>query len=69
MKEQLEFLIKENEELKKKVQELQEENESLWFMLDELTASKDSVGQTLETMLRDSVQEQLLLNMKPIGDA
>ena len=69
MKEQLEFLIKENEELIMKVQELQEENESLWFMLDEFKASRDSIGQALESMLRDSLQEQLLLNMKPVGDA
>ena len=69
MKEQIEFLIKENEELKKKVQELQEENESLWFMLDEFKAPRDSIGQALESRLRDSIQEQLLLNMKPVGDA
>ena len=69
MQEQLELLIKENEDLKKKVQELQEENKSLWFMLDELKASENSIGQTIESMLRETLEEQLLLNMKPVGDA
>ena len=69
MKEQLEFLIEENEELKKKIHELQEENESLWFMLDEFKASRDSIGQALESMLKDKLQEQLILNMTPVGEA
>jgi len=69
MQEQLELLIKENEDLKKKVQELQEENKSLWFMLDELKASENSIGQAIESMLRETLEEQLLLNMKPVGDA
>ena len=69
MQEQLELLIKENEDLKKKVQELQEENKSLWFMLDELKASENSIGQAMESMLRETLEEQLLLNMKPVGDA
>ena len=69
MQEQLELLIKENEDLKKKVQEFQEENKSLWFMLDELKASENSIGQAIESMLRETLEEQLLLNMKPVGDA
>ena len=69
MQEQLELLIKENEDLKKKVQELQEENKSLWFMLDELKASENSIGQAIESMLRESLEEQLLRKMKPVGDA
>ena len=69
MQEQLELLIKENEDLKKKVQELQEENKSLWFVLDEFKASENSIGQAIESMLRETLEEQLLLNMKPVGDA
>ena len=69
MQEQLELLIKENEDLKKKVQELQEENKSLWFMLDEFKASENSIGQAIESMLRESLEEQLLRKMKPVGDA
>ncbi len=33
MEDQIEFLIQENDNLKKMIEELVEENESLWFML------------------------------------
>ncbi len=66
---QLESLIRENEELKKRIEELEEENSSLWFMLDEFKASEKSIGQAIESMLRESLEEQLLRKMKPVGDA
>lgn len=69
MEEQLEALIQENEDLKKRVEELEEENKSLWFMLDEYKASENSIGQAIESMLLESLQEQLLKKMKPVGDA
>tara|TARA_R100001509_G_scaffold138088_1_gene92187 strand:+ start:318 stop:527 length:210 start_codon:yes stop_codon:yes gene_type:complete len=69
VEDQLEFLIKENEQLKKRIEELEEENGSLWFMLDEFKASEKSIGQAIESMLRESLEEQLLRNMKPVGDA
>ena len=62
MEDHLESLIRENEEL-------EEENKSLWFMLDEVKASENSIGQAIESMLRESLEEQLLRKMKPIGDA
>ena len=69
MEEHLEALIHENEDLKKRVEELEEENKSLWFMLDEYKASENSIGQAIESMLLESLQEQLLKKMKPVGDA
>ena len=69
MEDHLESLIRENEELRKRIEELEEENKSLWFMLDEIKASENSIGQAIESMLRETLEEQLLLNMKPVGDA
>lgn len=69
MEDHLESLIRENEELRKRIEELEEENKSLWFMLDEIKASENSIGQAIESMLRESLEEQLLRKMKPIGDA
>tara|TARA_R110002020_G_scaffold4969_8_gene21279 strand:+ start:826 stop:1035 length:210 start_codon:yes stop_codon:yes gene_type:complete len=69
MEDHLESLIKENEELRKRNEELEEENKSLWFMLDEIKASENSIGQAIESMLRESLEERLLHSMKPVGDA
>ena len=44
MEEQIEFLIQENEDLKKRVEELVEENESLWFMLEEYKNAENAVA-------------------------
>jgi len=38
-------------------------------MLDEIKASENSIGQAIESMLRESLEEQLLRKMKPVGDA
>ncbi len=35
------------------VEELEEENSSLWFMMDEVKASEKSIGQAIESMLRE----------------
>ena len=69
MEDHLESLIRENEELTKRIEELEEENKPLWFMLDEIKASENSIGQAIESMLRESLEEQLLRKMKPVGDA
>ena len=53
MEDHLESLIRENEELRKRIEELEEENKSLWFMLDEIKASENSIGQAIESMLRE----------------
>ena len=67
--ENVESLIKENDMLKKKVLELEEENTYLWQMLEEKSNSEKAVGQAIEAMLQEAIEEQYLKNLKPIGDA
>jgi cell division septum initiation protein DivIVA len=69
MDKDLESLIRENDELKKRVLELEEENNYLWHMLEEKQNSENAVGQAIESMLQEVLEEQMLKNMKPIGDA
>ncbi len=69
MKEQINSLIAENEELKKEILELQEENKSLWFMLDEQKKARDSLGKNLEKVIRDRLEEEIFKSIKPVGDA
>jgi regulator of replication initiation timing len=69
MEKQIDFLIRENEELKKRIQELEEENKSLWFMLDEFENSRDSMGVALEDVLKEKLEDEYFKSLKPIGDA
>tara|TARA_R100000655_G_scaffold106197_1_gene155202 strand:+ start:3668 stop:3877 length:210 start_codon:yes stop_codon:yes gene_type:complete len=69
MQEHIESLIRENEELKKRIDELVEENESLWFMLEELKNSEKSIGQTVQNMLQEVLEEQFVRSLKPVGEA
>ena len=54
-------LEKELEEAKKEIQRLKEENESLWFMLDELRES--------DKLMMEKVTETLLLDATPEAEA
>ena len=67
--EQIDSLIEENHSLKKDLVVLEEENEQLWMMLDELKNSEGSAEKLVEDMLKEAIQEQLLRNMKTVGEA
>tara|TARA_R110001583_G_scaffold111495_3_gene260512 strand:- start:531 stop:755 length:225 start_codon:yes stop_codon:yes gene_type:complete len=67
--EQIDSLIEENHSLKKDLVALEEENEQLWMMLDELKNSEGSAEKLVEDMLKEAIQEQLLRNMKTVGEA
>tara|TARA_R100001509_G_scaffold150995_1_gene110222 strand:+ start:849 stop:1037 length:189 start_codon:yes stop_codon:yes gene_type:complete len=54
-------LEKELEEAKKEIQRLKEENESLWFMLDEIKES--------DKMVMKKVTEAILLDATPDAEA
>ena len=54
-------LEKELEEAKKEIQRLKEENESLWFMLDELKKS--------DKLVMEKVSEAILLDSTPEAEA
>jgi len=69
MEEQIEKLIKENEELKKQIEEFREENEYLWAMLEEEKNSQKSIGQAIQSMLQEAIEDEMLKKMKPVGDA
>jgi regulator of replication initiation timing len=69
MEDQIEFLIQENDNLKKRIEELVEENESLWFMLEEYKNAENSVGQTMQNLLQEVLEEQFIKSLKPVGDA
>ena len=69
MSSQLESLISENEELKKRIQTLEEENKYLWHLVEEERNAQQSVGQALQNMLQEAIEDELVNKMKPIGDA
>jgi regulator of replication initiation timing len=69
MEEQLNLLIQENDELKKKVESLEEENRCLWDMLDELKESEKSIGTTLKKALEEHLEEEYFKSLKTVGDA
>jgi hypothetical protein len=69
MSKQLESLISENEELKKRIQTLEEENKYLWYLVEEERNAQQSVGQALQNMLQEAIEDELVKKMKPIGDA
>ena len=69
MDEQINSLISENDELRKRSEELEDENASLWFMLDEMRNSQNSIGETVQEMLKEKLEEEYYKSFKPVGDA
>ena len=57
MEEQINLLIQENDDLKKKLEQLEDENASLWQMIDELKASEDSIGTQLQKALIEHIED------------
>lgn len=69
MKEQLETLIEENEQLKKRILQLEDENQSLWFMLDEMKKSQDAIGEAVQRALVEQAEEALFNSFTVVGEA
>ena len=69
MSKQLESLIAENEELRARIQTLEEENKYLWHLVEEERNAQQSVGQALQSMLQEAIEGEMVKKMKPIGDA
>ena len=69
MNEQIKSLIRENDELRKRIEELEDENASLWFMLDEMRNSQNSIGEAVQEMLKEKLEEEYYKALKPVGDA
>ena len=46
-----------------------EENKSLWFMLDEMKSSQNSIGEVLEQMVKESLEVELFKSFKNVGEA
>jgi hypothetical protein len=69
MEEQLNLLIQENDNLKKKNEELEDENSCLWSMIDELKASEKSIGTQLQKALIEHIEDEFYKSLKPVGDA
>jgi predicted DNA binding CopG/RHH family protein len=69
MEEQVSQLIKENDALKKRVRELEDENLSLWEMLSELKESERSIGTRLQEALIEHIEDEFYKSLKPVGDA
>tara|TARA_R110001583_G_scaffold192230_1_gene358521 strand:- start:73 stop:279 length:207 start_codon:yes stop_codon:yes gene_type:complete len=54
--------------LTKQIDELRDENASLWFMLDEIHES-DKAAKKLTDEQREKVMFEFLSQMQPVGDA
>ena len=54
--------------LTKQIDELQDENASLWFMLDEIHES-DKAAKALTDEQREKAMLEFLSQMQPVGDA
>ena len=64
-KQEMEYLKKRVGTLEKELSKLEDENKSLWFMLDEIKEEEKAVALALQEELTD----ELLRNMDPIGRA
>ena len=64
-KQEMEYLKKRVSTLEKELSKLEDENRSLWFMLDEIKEEEKAVALALQEELTD----ELLRNMDPIGRA
>ena len=65
----LESLISENERLKDKIQSLEEENKYLWHIVEEERNAQESIGKAIQSMLQETLEDELIKKMKPVGDA
>ena len=64
-KQEMEYLKRRIGALEKELSKLEDENKSLWFMLDEIKEEEKAVALALQEELTD----ELLRNMDPIGRA
>ncbi len=64
-KQEMEYLKKRVSVLEKELSKLEDENKSLWFMLDEIKEEEKAIASRLQEELTD----ELLRNMDPIGRA
>ena len=64
-KREIDYLKKRVSVLEKELSKLEDENRSLWFMLDEIKEEEKAVARALQEELTD----ELLRNMDPIGRA
>ena len=64
-KQEIEYLKKRVGALEKELSKLEDENKSLWFMLDEIKEEEKAIASRLQEELTD----ELLRNMDPIGRA
>ncbi len=64
-KQEMEYLKKRVGVLEKELSKLEDENKSLWFMLDEIKEEEKAIASRLQEELTD----ELLRNMDPIGRA
>ena len=64
-KQEIEYLKKRVSALEKELSKLEDENTSLWFMLDEIKEEEKAIASRLQEELTD----ELLRNMDPIGRA
>ena len=64
-KQEMEYLKRRVGALEKELSKLEDENTSLWFMLDEIKEEEKAIASRLQEELTD----ELLRNMDPIGRA
>ena len=64
-KQEMEYLKKRVGALEKELSKLEDENKSLWFMLDEIKEEEKAIASRLQEELTD----ELLRNMDPMGRA
>ena len=72
LKKQSEKILLENDSLKKEMFELEDENKSLWEMLDELKLSESyGVKQLSSAMdeMKELMTDEMMKNFNPIGEA
>jgi Fic family protein len=65
-------LIKINDILAKETAELEDENQSLWGMLDEIHGSTNFGKEQVKSMVKDLEEvltDEMMKNFKPIGEA
>ena len=65
-------LERENELLKKELEECVDENKSLWTMMDELKDTSQMDPKTVEDFLeeiKDSIMDEMLRDFDPVGEA